>query len=234
MRHDHPILLPPEPSLVRHSRQAAYWRMKRAIDLVGAACLAIVLAPLGAVIAALVAIDVGIPVTFWQQRPGALGRPFRMCKFRTMTDAHDGAGMRIPDEQRVTALGRILRRTRLDELPQLYNILRGEMSFVGPRPLLPADQPAQPSARLAVRPGLTGWAQVAGGRTISASDKAALDAWYIANASLALDLRIIIRTAGIVVSGDRVNPTAIRRAWVDLRRRGIRVDGPVADTGEPA
>lgn len=198
-----------------------YWRFKRVFDFAGAACLIIILSPLILLVAALAAIDLGIDATFWQQRPGLRGQPFKLYKFRTMAPAHDAQGRRLPDEKRLSMIGRFLRRTRLDELPQLYNILVGEMSFVGPRPLLPADQPAAYAARLLVRPGLTGWAQIKGGREISAADKAALDVWYVQNASFALDLEILARTGLMIIFGDRVNGEAIGRAWRELREAGI-------------
>ena len=116
--------------------------------------------------------------------------------------------------------------TRLDELLQLYNILCGEMSFVGPRPLLPADQLTGYAARLLVRPGLTGWAQVHGGRQVRAIDKAALDVWYVENASLWLDLKIIALTVPMVLFGERTNKKTIEQTWADLRRAGI-YDGPM-------
>jgi lipopolysaccharide/colanic/teichoic acid biosynthesis glycosyltransferase len=205
-----------------------YWRIKRIIDFVGAACLAVILSPLVLLVAISTAIDLGLDVTFWQQRPGLGGHPFSLYKFRTMAAAHDAKGRRLSDEQRLSPAGRFLRRTRLDELPQLYNILLGEMSFVGPRPLLPADQPAAYAARLLVRPGLTGLAQVEGGREISASDKAALDVWYVRNASFALDLEILVRTVLMVVFGERVNRDAIRRAWRDLREAGVCTSTEIA------
>jgi lipopolysaccharide/colanic/teichoic acid biosynthesis glycosyltransferase len=172
-------------------------------------------------VAILVAIDVGLPVVFWQQRPGFNGRPFKLYKFRTMAAAHKANGERMPDDQRTSDIGRFLRRTRLDELPQLFSILTGEMSFIGPRPLLPVDQSAAYAARLLVRPGLTGWAQVKGGREISAADKAALDVWYVLNASLALDLEIVAHTIKMVLFGDKVDAIAIRRAWRELQQAGM-------------
>jgi lipopolysaccharide/colanic/teichoic acid biosynthesis glycosyltransferase len=178
--------------------------------------LIVALAPIGAVVGLLVALDIGFPLLFWQLRPGRYGRPFKLYKFRTMAHSHDAGGNRIPDEQRATMLGQCLRRLRLDELPQLYNILRGEMSLVGPRPLLPADQPGLVHARLVARPGLTGWAQVNGGRDLSAEDKTALDLWYVRNASFWLDLRILFRTIVTVVTGERRNDGAIRLAVEDL------------------
>jgi lipopolysaccharide/colanic/teichoic acid biosynthesis glycosyltransferase len=201
--------------------QRPYWRFKRALDLVGASGLLTVLAPFMLFVAILVAVDVGLPVTFWQQRPGLNGRPFKLRKFRTMAAAHDASGQRATDDERTSGVGRFLRRTRIDELPQLLNILSGEMSFVGPRPLLLIDQPAAFAARLHVLPGLTGWAQVKGGREISAADKAVLDVWYIRNASLALDLEIVLCTVAMVVFGEQVNDAAIRRAWYELRQAGV-------------
>ena len=201
--------------------QRPYWRVKRVLDIVVALWLLIFLAPLTLLVAVVVALDVGMPVVFWQRRPGFGGRPFKLYKFRTMRAAHDAAGRRLADEDRLSIIGRLLRRTRLDELPQLYHILVGEMSFVGPRPLLPADQPESYAARLLVRPGLTGWAQVKGGRLVSAADKAALDIWYLKNASLALDLQIVLKTPPMIILGERTNNAAIHRAWRELSQAGI-------------
>ncbi len=206
-----------------------YWQVRRALDIFAAIVLIVALAPLTCLVAALVAFDVGLPLTFWQQRPGAGGRPFRLRKFRTMAAAHDGTGRRAPDEDRLSAIGRFLRHTRLDELPQLFNILTGEMSFVGPRPLLPVDQPSAMSARLLVRPGLTGWAQVKGGREISAADKAALDIWYVRNASFILDLEIVLKTVPLLLFGERVEREAIRQAWTELRGYGFGVEDARAE-----
>lgn len=194
-----------------------YWRAKRALDASVALGMLIVMTPAMLVVAALIAIDVGLPVIFWQQRPGLNGRPFKLYKFRTMAAAHDNNGERIPDDERMSALGGFLRRTRLDELPQLFNVFAGEMSFIGPRPLLPVDQPKSYAARLLVRPGLTGWAQVKGGRAVSASDKAALDVWYILNASFLLDAEIVRGTFSMVLRGENVDSDAIRQAWRELR-----------------
>ena len=199
-----------------------YWRFKRALDVVVAGSLLIVLAPFMAIIAALVAADMGFPSIFWQQRPGVHGRPFKLYKFRTMAStAFDQYGQAISDQDRLTALGQFLRLSRLDELPQLWNIFVGEMSFVGPRPLLPIDQPETFSARLLVRPGLTGWAQVMAGRDIQPADKSALDVWYVQNASLRLDCETVLRTVPMVIFGERVNQEAIQRAWEELAQRGI-------------
>ena len=149
---------------------------------------------------------------FWQNRPGRFGRHFRLYKFRTMRAPHDEQGNRIPDEDRVSKLGSVIRLCRLDELPQLYNILVGEMSFVGPRPLIVTDHEPGTRDRLLVRPGLTGWAQVNGGRKLSPEDKAALDIWYVAHLSLALDLRIMLRTLVLLFTGENINGDAVRAA----------------------
>jgi lipopolysaccharide/colanic/teichoic acid biosynthesis glycosyltransferase len=196
--------------------------------------LLVALSPLIALVAALVAVDVGLPITFWQQRPGEGGHPFRLYKFRTMRAAHDERGQRIPDNQRLSVIGIFLRRTRLDELPQLFNILVGEMSVVGPRPLLPADQPETDLARLSVRPGLTGWAQVHGGREVSSLDKAALDVWYIRHASLSLDARILLQTGIMLLRGEIRNEGAIQRACSELgmAQRG-EAPHPSSPTTEP-
>jgi lipopolysaccharide/colanic/teichoic acid biosynthesis glycosyltransferase len=193
----------------------SFW-LKRILDAFGAALLMIILSPVIVLVALIVALDVGFPVIFWQQRPGLSGRPFKMYKFRTMLAPHDKHSRRIPDDSRSTAVGRILRYTRLDELPQLYNVLIGDMSFVGPRPLLPRDQCPKNAVRLSMRPGITGWAQVNGGRIIAGPDKWILDAWYVKHASLVLDLKIIFGTVKIILFGDRMNDEAVHQARSDL------------------
>jgi lipopolysaccharide/colanic/teichoic acid biosynthesis glycosyltransferase len=209
---------PPAP-LVRQLTlaQPRYWRVKRGLDLAAALCAIVVLSPLLLLIAAVVVVEIGAPAIFWQQRPGLGGRPFRLYKFRTMARPYDAEGRRIADADRLSVCGRFLRRSRLDELPQLFNILIGEMSFIGPRPLLAADQYPQLDARLAVRPGMTGWAQVKGGRHLSASDKAALDVWYIKNACLRIDLEILVATLRVILLGERkADAAAIEEAWREL------------------
>jgi lipopolysaccharide/colanic/teichoic acid biosynthesis glycosyltransferase len=186
-----------------------YGYVKRALDISGAISFSILLAPLIFVTGLFVALDVGFPLIFWQKRPGRHGRPFRLFKFCTMRPAHDAEGKRVSDEERSSIVGELLRRTRLDELPQLYNVLIGEMSLVGPRPLLPLDQPFETRVRLSVRPGLTGLAQVRGGRNISAEDKNALDVWYVRNASPWLDIEILLRTPIVVMRGERVDPDTL-------------------------
>ena len=185
---------------------------KRIVDVLGAAILIIALSPVAILVAFVVALDVGFPIIFWQQRPGVYGRPFKLYKFRTMRASHDRHRVRVPDDQRSSAVGQALRRTRLDELPQLFNVLIGDMSLIGPRPLLPCDQAPEYAARLSVRPGITGWAQVNGGRIISTSDKLILDVWYVRNSSFLLDLSIIFRTVKMVLFGERINTDAVSQA----------------------
>lgn len=202
-----------------------YWRVKRTLDVMVSLAGLIVLAPVLVLVALLVALDVGLPVVFAQQRPGLGGWPFRLIKFRTMGASHDADGRRLTDAERLSAIGRFLRRTRLDELPQLYHVLTGDMSFIGPRPLLPVDQSPDYALRLLVRPGITGWAQVIGGRDIAPLDKAALDVWYVQNASLRLDVEILLRTVPLLLFGERISRAAIETAWRDLTAGGIcRID----------
>ena len=182
--------------------------MKRLLDLVVAAAGLILLSPLLAVLALLVRTRLGRPVLFTQERPGLGGRPFRICKFRTMRDARDASGAPLPDAHRLTPLGSFLRSTSLDELPELFNVLRGDMSLVGPRPLLleylPLYTPEQ-ARRHEVRPGITGWAQVNGRNAISWEEKFALDVWYVDNRSLLLDLRVLALTAAKVLAREGIS-----------------------------
>lgn len=198
-----------------------YWTVKRAFDCGLSLLLIMLLAPLFLMVALVVLVDVGWPVIFWQQRPGLGGFNFKLYKFRTMATAYDDSGVRIQDNLRLSGIGKFLRRTRMDELPQLVHVLFGHMSFVGPRPLLPIDQSPAHAARLLVRPGLTGWAQVKGGRDISAPDKAALDVWYLQNAGLRLDLSIMLQTVPMVLTGEQIDRGAIRKAWQDLVDTGV-------------
>ncbi len=181
---------------------------KRAFDVVGATAAVVVLSPLLVAIAGAVRIAIGSPVFFRQTRPGVGGRPFTLLKFRTMTNARDSSGALRPDADRLTRFGRFLRRTSLDELPELLNVLRGEMSLVGPRPLLmeylPLYTPDQ-MRRHDVRPGITGWAQVNGRNALTWEDKFVLDVWYVDHRSLRLDVEIIGKTVREVVSGTGVS-----------------------------
>ena len=225
----------PRPLALQHAlAQRPYWRLKRALDLVAALCATVILSPLLLLIAALVVVEIGAPAIFWQQRPGQGGRPFRLYKFRTMARPYDAEGRRIADTDRLSGCGRFLRRSRLDELPQLFNILIGAMSFIGPRPLLVADQCPGLDARLAVRPGMTGWAQIKGGRHLTASDKAALDVWYITNACLSVDLKILAGTLRVILLGERkADAVAIQEAWRELRGEAARTGLAGATAPQP-
>lgn len=182
--------------------------IKRAFDLISSATALLLLSPLIAIVAVLVRRKMGAPVFFRQQRPGLYGRPFMLVKFRTMRDAYDAAGKRLPDAERITPLGRFLRSTSLDELPELWNILKGEMSWVGPRPLkmeyLPRYNPEQ-ARRHDVMPGLTGWAQVNGRNAQSWEDRFRLDVYYVDHWSLAFDLRILLRTIRTVIKREGIS-----------------------------
>jgi sugar transferase EpsL len=185
--------------------------IKRAFDLMLTLLVLIVLSPLLVLIALLVRIKLGSPVFFRQQRPGLHGKPLTIYKFRTMTDARDAQGNLLPDAQRLTRFGRFLRSTSLDELPELINVLRGDMSLVGPRPLLPeylSHYDDEAYRRHDVLPGLTGWAQINGRNAISWKEKFALDVWYVDNWSPWLDVKIIALTL-----------------WKILRREGVAQAG---------
>ncbi len=194
-----------------------YWKIKRLIDIAVALVLIIAVAPLTLAVAALVLIDVGFPVVFWQQRIGYRGRPFRVYKFRTMRSPFDRAGQAVPEAKRLSHLGGLLRRKHLDEIPQLFNILFGSMSLVGPRPLLPIDQSKDVRFRHQVRPGLTGLAQINGGTSLSADEKTAIDEWYIQRASLFLDIKILLRTIWIMVRGNQKNDAQILAALAEKK-----------------
>jgi lipopolysaccharide/colanic/teichoic acid biosynthesis glycosyltransferase len=205
----------------RMAMQSTYFRSKRLIDVTFALILLITLLPLWLIGGLLAFFDVGSPVLFWQRRAGLGGQDFQLYKIRTLKPAFDRLGQRIPEERRLSWIGRLLRETRLDELPQLLSVLDGDMSLIGPRPLLPQDQPRDPSMRLMVRPGITGWAQVNGGTLLSAEEKEALDTWYIGHASLWLDLRILAMTVRSLLRGDRRSEWALAQA---RHERGGLVD----------
>jgi len=176
--------------------------IKRRLDILFSFCALLFLSPLLLLLALLVRFSIGKPILFRQTRPGLLGEPFQMVKFRTMIDAKDRAGNLLPDQDRLTPFGSFLRATSLDELPELWNVLKGDMSLVGPRPLLmeylPLYSPEQ-MRRHEVRPGITGWAQVNGRNALSWEEKFALDVWYVDNCSLWLDLKILLLTIRKVV-----------------------------------
>lgn len=193
-----------------------YSLFKGVVDCAMAFCALILLSPLLIVIMFLVRWRLGAPVLFIQSRPGYGGRPFELLKFRTMTNARDASGALLPDAQRLTPFGRWLRSTSIDELPALVNILRGEMSFIGPRPLLmqylPLYSPEQ-ARRHIVKPGFSGWAQINGRNALSWEQKFRLDVWYVDHQSFWLDLRIffitlwkVIRREGISAAGEATMP----------------------------
>ena len=190
-------------------RKGLYLRFgKRALDLLVAFTALALLLPLLAVVALFVRLNLGSPIVFRQQRPGLNGRPFTLYKYRTMTDRRDEQGRMLSDAERLTAFGWLLRSTSLDELPELWNVLRGDMSLVGPRPLLmqylERYTPEQ-ARRHEVWPGITGWAQVNGRNALTWEQKFSLDVWYVDHVSLALDLRIIGATIGKIVRREGIS-----------------------------
>lgn len=182
--------------------------MKRLLDIIGASLGLLLLSPVMLLLMVRIGRDMGKPVLFRQTRPGKDAKPFEMIKFRSMRDAVDEAGEPLPDAQRITPLGERLRSSSLDELPELWNVLKGEMSLVGPRPLLmeyvPLYTPEQ-ARRMEVRPGITGWAQVNGRNAISWDEKFKLDIWYVDNRTLWLDLKILWMTVLKVVRKDGIS-----------------------------
>jgi sugar transferase EpsL len=181
---------------------------KRLFDLAALLSIGIVAIPLLVIVAILVRAKLGSPIFFRQQRPGMHGKPFMLIKFRTMTDERDANGVLLPDARRLTRFGKLLRSTSLDELPELWNVLRGEMSFVGPRPLLmrylERYSPEQ-ARRHEVRPGITGWAQVNGRNAVDWPQRFSLDVWYVDNVSLLLDLRILFMTVRAVFKREGIS-----------------------------
>jgi lipopolysaccharide/colanic/teichoic acid biosynthesis glycosyltransferase len=205
-----------------------FWMIKRAIDFFVALTVAILLSPVAVVVSLLVLLDVGVPIVFWQQRVGRNGAPLHLYKFRRLQTLFDRATKERREAQVPSLFGRFLQRTRLNELPQLWNVLSGDMSLIGPRPLSPGDRPDDFTIRLMVRPGLTGWAQVCGGKLISVDEKAALDEWYIRHASLWRDVCIVARTVWMLIfTGDRWDEAAVAAA-IDERLVGRMEPKPAA------
>lgn len=182
--------------------------MKRLFDLIGALSGMFVISPIILIVAVSILVRMGRPILFRQTRPGLHGVPFEMVKFRTMLSATDPQGNPLPDSKRLTPLGRFLRSSSLDELPELWNVMKGDMSFVGPRPLLMEYFPlysAEQIRRHEVRPGITGWAQVNGRNAISWEEKFALDLWYVDNHNLLLDFKIIWLTLRKVLAREGIS-----------------------------
>ena len=182
--------------------------LKRILDVVIASTALVLLSPVYALVAYKVKKNLGSPVLFRQTRPGLYGQPFEMIKFRSMKDALDTAGNPLPDSERLTPFGKMLRATSLDEMPELWNVIKGDMSIVGPRPLLMEYLPLyneQQAKRHNVRPGITGYAQVNGRNAISWKKKFELDTWYVENRTLWLDLKIMLKTVQKVLSKDDIS-----------------------------
>jgi sugar transferase EpsL len=182
--------------------------MKRFLDIIISACSLVIASPLLAIAGLMVWLSMGSPIIFRQMRPGLNGKPFQMIKFRTMNNAKDGFGHQLPDAKRLTFVGKLLRSTSVDELPELWNVLKGDMSLVGPRPLLMDYLPlytSEQARRHEVRPGITGWAQVNGRNALSWDEKFALDVWYVDHRSLILDLRILCLTVIKIFKREGIN-----------------------------
>ena len=182
--------------------------MKRLLDLVFSLILLLLLSPVMLGVSACILIVMGRPVFFRQERPGRDGKLFAMLKFRTMSDRRDSSGDLLPDAERLGRLGRFLRSSSLDELPELINVIRGDMSLVGPRPLLTEYLPLydqKQARRHEIRPGITGWAQVKGRNALGWQEKFELDVWYVDHQSMLLDLRILLMTIGQVLKTSDVN-----------------------------
>jgi lipopolysaccharide/colanic/teichoic acid biosynthesis glycosyltransferase len=182
--------------------------LKRILDVVIASTALVLLSPVYALVAYKVKKNLGSPVLFRQTRPGLYGQPFEMIKFRSMKDALDAAGNPLPDSERLTPFGKMLRATSLDEMPELWNVIKGDMSIVGPRPLLMEYLPlynSEQAKRHEVRPGITGYAQVNGRNAISWEKKFELDTWYVENQSLWLDFKIMLKTVKKVLAKDDIS-----------------------------
>jgi lipopolysaccharide/colanic/teichoic acid biosynthesis glycosyltransferase len=199
---------------------------KRAFDVIGATIAIALLSPVSIGVVVLIRASIGSPVLFRQRRPGLHGRPFVMVKFRSMADRHDAAGRLLPDGQRLSAVGRALRASSLDEIPELWNVLKGDMSLVGPRPLLMEYLPLysdQQARRHEVKPGMTGLAQINGRNGLEWAERFALDLEYVERHSLRLDVEIICRTVCQVIGARGI--TQPGRATVDYFRGSANIDG---------
>jgi lipopolysaccharide/colanic/teichoic acid biosynthesis glycosyltransferase len=218
----------------------SYLSARAFFDSVISIALFFLVVPIYVIIGTVLLLDVGSPVLFRQHRTGHNGRTFLIRKFRTQTIHSDDTGwadanrLESPDPDvsrpNVSSFGSFLRKTRLDELPQLLNVMSGDMALIGPRPLLPHDQPPNPAIRLSVRPGITGWAQVHGGTLLTALEKRALDEWYVHHASITVDLQIIIMTLPFMIRGERRCEPAIAAASAFYARHTDRdIDTPILE-----
>ena len=254
---DDAIPLPAGLDVIVEQRLAKYEWLKRGVDVGMAALIGVLALPILAMIIPLVRLTMGRPVFFWQERPGRSGRILRIYKLRTLKHGVSPEGRLLTDEERQTKLGKLLRRLRIDELPQIYNILKGDLSLIGPRPLLPVDLPEDMPGwirlRRLARPGLTGWAQVHGGQALEKHLKVIMDVWYLANMSPALDLKILWFTVLRLLKGrgEMVHPEPIEQAcrdlgvsWEQVRKFGLtepesgmkkrKADTPRNEEGLPA
>ncbi|SHF51922.1 Sugar transferase involved in LPS biosynthesis (colanic, teichoic acid) [Caldanaerobius fijiensis DSM 17918] len=182
--------------------------IKRILDIIMSSLLLIILSPLLLIIAVIVYLAMGSPILYRQTRPGLKGKPFKIYKFRTMNDKRDKEGNLLPDEERLTKIGRLLRSTSLDELPELFNVLKGDMSLVGPRPLLMEYlnyYTEEQMRRHDVRPGITGWAQINGRNNLSWEEKFKLDVWYVDHWNLLLDFKILFITIKKVITREGIS-----------------------------
>lgn len=206
-----------------------YLKIKRVVDVIFASVGLLVTGPLMAIIALVLRLSGVKPLLFKQRRPGLNEKPFVLLKFKTMTDERDANGVLLPHPQRLTRIGKLLRRASLDELPQFWNILRGDLSLVGPRPLfesyVPYYTPAEQRRHL-VRPGLTGWAAIHGRNCVPFDERLALDVWYVDHISWRLDLRIILATVWIVLTqrGTDGDPN-VQLVPLDVQRAGLGAEG---------
>jgi lipopolysaccharide/colanic/teichoic acid biosynthesis glycosyltransferase len=195
--------------------------MNRTFDIAFAFVAGLLMLPVMLLVAVAVMLLLGRPAIFVQLRAGEGARPFKMIKFRSMSDKRDSAGKLLCDAERTTAFGRLLRRSRLDELPEFWNILLGDMSLIGPRPILPETIHAlgeRGALRCSVKPGLTGWAQISGNAVLTDEDKLDLDLWYIRNKSFLIDVQILLMTVIVMLFGERVSDNRLSEA----RGKGIR------------
>ena len=210
--------------------------LKRTLDVIGSALGLVIGMPFLLLGIGIARLTMGSPVLFRQRRPGLFGKPFILYKLRTMCDARDSKGELLPDHERLTSAGRLLRRLSIDELPQLWNVLRGDMSLVGPRPLRMRYLPlytAEQRRRHDVLPGITGWAQVHGRNTISWEEKFELDVWYVDHWTIWLDIRILFRTVGLLLAGAPVSEPghATSRAFEGSVPRGESKERSAASFG---
>jgi lipopolysaccharide/colanic/teichoic acid biosynthesis glycosyltransferase len=204
-------------SISSTDRQRSSKQIKYALDRLVAAVALLLLLPLFLLSAIAVFLFLGKPILFTQTRAGADGKIFQIYKFRSMTDARDERGNLLPDEQRLPVFGKFLRRVKIDELPQLWNVFKGDLSFVGPRPTLPEQVEKYDNfqkRRLSVTPGISGWAQVNGNIQLTWAERIYLDVWYIDHWSLWLDFLILIKTFGVIIGGERPTEKALEEAKI--------------------